>query len=114
MGKPFELAHNAGHSYRVKRALFLIGSIFALNALGAVPEIYHEGWIDFNKNGTKDVYEDSAQPVEKRVADLLGKMSLEEKIGQLHQSTRDKGAEKIYKDQIQRGDMGSFLAGGRR
>jgi beta-glucosidase len=96
----------------MKRALFLTGILFALNALGTVPEIYHEGWIDFNKNGTKDVYEDSTQPVEKRVADLMAQMSLEEKIGQLHQTTRDTNAVKIYKDQIQRGDMGSFLGGG--
>ena len=89
-----------------------MGFVFALNALGTVPEIYHEGWIDFNKNGTKDVYEDSRQPVEKRVDDLLRQMSLEEKIGQLHQTTRDKNAVKIYKDEIQRGDMGSFLGGG--
>ncbi len=91
----------------MKRVLFLTGMIFAMNALGTTPEIYHEGWIDFNKNGIKDV-----RCVEKRVADLLAQMSLEEKIGQLHQTTRDKGAEKIYKDEIQRGDMGSFLGGG--
>jgi beta-glucosidase len=96
----------------MKRAFFLVGIIFAINALGTVPEIYHEGWIDFNKNGTKDVFEDSTQPVEKRVADLLGQMTLEEKIGQLHQNTRDTGAEKIYKDEIERGDIGSFLSGG--
>ncbi len=89
-----------------------MGFVFALNALGTVPEIYHEGWIDFNKNGTKDVYEDSTQPVEKRVDDLLRQMTLEEKIGQLHQTTRDKNAVKIYTDEIQRGDMGSFLGGG--
>lgn len=80
-----------------------------MNALATDPQIYHDGWIDLNKNGIKDVYEDPAQPVEKRVADLLAQMTLEEKIGQLHQSTRDVGAEKIYKDQIERGDMGSFL-----
>ena len=96
----------------MKRASFLIGIILALNARGAAPEIYHDGWIDFNKNGFKDVYEDSTQPVEKRVADLMAQMSLEEKIGQLHQTTRDKNAVKIYQDQIQRGDMGSFLGGG--
>lgn len=82
-----------------------------MNAFGTAPEIYHEGWIDFNKNGIKDPYEDSSQPVEKRVADLLKQMSLEEKIGQLHQTTYDVGAEKIYKDQIERGDMGSFFGG---
>ena len=96
----------------MKRAFFLTGMIFALNALGTAPEIYHEHWIDFNKNGIKDVYEDPTQPVEKRITDLMAQMSLEEKIGQLHQTTRDTDAEKIYKDQIQRGDMGSFLAGG--
>ncbi|HEY1489691.1 MAG TPA: glycoside hydrolase family 3 N-terminal domain-containing protein, partial [Verrucomicrobiae bacterium] len=96
----------------MKRALYLIGFAFVLNALGAVPNVHHDGWIDFNKNGTKDVYEDPTQPVEKRVDDLLKQMSLEEKIGQLHQTTRDKNAVKIYKDQIQRGDMGSFLGGG--
>ncbi len=96
----------------MKRVFFLIGFMSALNALGTVPEFYHEDWIDFNKNGTKDVYEDSTQPVEKRVDDLLRQMTLEEKIGQLHQTTRDKNAEKIYKEEIQRGDMGSFLGGG--
>ena len=45
--------------------------------------IYHEGWIDYNKNGKKDVFEDSTQPVEKRVADLLGQMTLEEKSCQV-------------------------------
>ncbi len=96
----------------MKRTLFLLGAVFAMNSFGAVPDIYHEGWIDLNKNGMKDVYEDPTQPMEKRVDDLLKQMTLEEKIGQLHQSTRDIGAEKIYKDQIERGDMGSFLSGG--
>jgi len=95
-----------------RRALFLIGFVFVVNALGTAPEVYHEGWIDFNKNGIKDVYEDSAQPVEKRVDNLLKQMSLEEKIGQLHQTTRDKNAVKIFREEIQRGDMGSFLGGG--
>ena len=34
-------------------------------------EMYHKGWIDFNKNGKKDIYEDPTQSVDKRVADLL-------------------------------------------
>lgn len=46
-------------------------------------EIYKKGWIDFNKNGVKDVYEDSTQPVEKRVDNLLSQMTLAEKAGQL-------------------------------
>ncbi|QJD96379.1 beta-glucosidase [Mucilaginibacter robiniae] len=44
--------------------------------------IYHKGWIDFNKNGRKDVFEDPAEPVEKRIADLLSQMTLEEKTCQ--------------------------------
>ena len=46
-------------------------------------EIYHKGWIDFNKNGVKDIYEDSSQPVEKRVENLLLQMNINEKTCQL-------------------------------
>ena len=28
-----------------------------------VKSIYHEGWIDFNKNGKMDVFEDPTQPI---------------------------------------------------
>lgn len=45
--------------------------------------IYHNGWIDFNKNGRMDVFENPKQPVEKRVADLLSQMTPEEKTCQL-------------------------------
>jgi len=46
-------------------------------------EIYHEGWIDLNKNGRKDVYEDAAAPHERRIEDLLAQMTVEEKSCQL-------------------------------
>lgn len=46
-------------------------------------EIYHEGWIDLNKNGQKDIYEDAAEPVERRLDDLVGRMTLEEKTSQM-------------------------------
>ena len=46
-------------------------------------DIYHDGWIDLNKNGKKDIYEDPTQPVEKRIDDLLSQMTLEEKTAQL-------------------------------
>ena len=45
--------------------------------------IYHDGWIDLNKNGQKDPYEDPAVPVEQRITDLLGRMTLEEKTAQM-------------------------------
>jgi beta-glucosidase len=47
------------------------------------PAIYHDGWIDFNKNGRKDVFEDPSQPVDQRVEDLLSQMTVEEKTCQL-------------------------------
>ena len=44
--------------------------------------IYHDGWIDLNKNGKMDVYEDPHAPIDKRIEDLLSQMSLEEKTCQ--------------------------------
>jgi beta-glucosidase len=45
--------------------------------------IYHEGWIDLNKNGKKDIYEDPSRSAEDRADDLLRQMTLEEKTCQL-------------------------------
>lgn len=45
--------------------------------------VYSKGWIDFNKNGVKDIYEDPAQPVDKRVENLLSLMTIEEKTCQM-------------------------------
>jgi beta-glucosidase len=45
--------------------------------------IYHKGWIDLNKNGVMDIYEDPSQPTEKRIDDILSKMTLEEKSCQM-------------------------------
>jgi beta-glucosidase len=45
--------------------------------------IYRDGWIDLNKNGKKDIYEDPKQSVNARTADLLSKMTLEEKTCQM-------------------------------
>lgn len=46
-------------------------------------EMYHKGWIDFNKNGVKDVYEDPTAPVEARIEDLLSQMTMDEKTCQM-------------------------------
>jgi len=45
--------------------------------------IYKNGWIDYNKNGRLDIFEDKTQAIDKRVDDLLAQMSLEEKTCQL-------------------------------
>lgn len=46
-------------------------------------EIYHSDWIDFNKNGKKDPFENPATPIDARIEDLLSQMSMEEKTCQL-------------------------------
>lgn len=45
--------------------------------------IYQKGWIDFNKNGKMDVYENPTAPIEERVQDLLHQMNLDEKTCQM-------------------------------
>ncbi|HVB04500.1 MAG TPA: glycoside hydrolase family 3 N-terminal domain-containing protein [Chitinophagaceae bacterium] len=45
--------------------------------------IYHKGWIDLNKNGKMDVYEDPRASISARVEDLLSQMTLDEKTCQL-------------------------------
>jgi beta-glucosidase len=45
-------------------------------------KIYHDGWIDLNKNGRMDVYENPAASIERRVEDLLSQMNLAEKTCQ--------------------------------
>jgi beta-glucosidase len=70
--------------------LFLIGGIyfFALNEKAKLQlkekrTITSEGltFRDLNNNGKLDIYEDYRQPADKRVADLLSRMTLEEKVG---------------------------------
>lgn len=68
----------------MKKIILTIFTLALPLALAAAPEkIYHKGWIDFNKNGVKDVYEDPMRSIEDRVEDLLGQMTLEEKSNQL-------------------------------
>lgn len=46
-------------------------------------EMYRKGWIDFNKNGVKDVYEDPTATLDARIEDLLSQMTLDEKTCQM-------------------------------
>lgn len=68
----------------MKHKLIICISALCLGLAGNVQaqnkKMYRNGWIDFNKNGVKDIYEDPSQPVEKRVADLLSQMSVEENL----------------------------------
>lgn len=46
-------------------------------------EMYRKGWIDFNKNGVKDIYEDPTATLDARIENLLQQMTLEEKTCQM-------------------------------
>ena len=63
----------------------LLSSLLLSNAAvgQSKKNLYHKGWIDFNKNSKKDVFETAAQPIELRIADLLAQMTIEEKTCQL-------------------------------
>lgn len=68
-----------------KHTLFTVASfLFCTQVSGGTPDgIYHKGWIDFNKNGKMDIYENPKAPLEDRVQDLLSQMTLEEKSCQM-------------------------------
>jgi beta-glucosidase len=72
--------------FNLMKKLYLLLPLFFIITLGLQAQdknIYHKGWIDFNKNGKMDVFEDPSQPIEKRVTDLLSQMTVEEKTCQL-------------------------------
>ncbi|HEX5428954.1 MAG TPA: glycoside hydrolase family 3 N-terminal domain-containing protein [Pedococcus sp.] len=53
---------------------------------------------DLNRNGRMDPFEDPRLPVEQRVADLLGRMSLEEKVGLMFHTVIEAGADGTVKE----------------
>ena len=71
----------------MKKILFSLVLLFCIlqlsNAQDFKKSMYKKDWIDFNKNGVKDIFEDHSAPIEKRVADLLSQMTTDEKTGQL-------------------------------
>ena len=106
----------------MKYAAFAACLFCAATALAADTNIYHagpsspsaptrQGWIDLDKNGKKDIYEDPSQPVVRRVNDLLKRMTLDEKIGQLWQVNYDKTPDKTFGGKLKRSQISSFLDG---
>ena len=62
--------------------LFVFLSFVQVSVCAQDTSIYHPGWIDFNKNGIKDIFEDPTQPIDKRISNLLGQMTVDEKTCQ--------------------------------
>jgi beta-glucosidase len=60
-------------------------------------DIYHSGWIDLNKNGRMDVYENPKVDIETRITDLLSQMTLEEKTCQ---TATLYGYNRVLKDEL--------------
>jgi beta-glucosidase len=67
----------------IKLSFALLLTAVLLQSAIAQKSIYHKDWIDFNKNGKMDVFEDPLQPIDKRIANLLSQMTVEEKTCQL-------------------------------
>jgi beta-glucosidase len=70
----------------MKKQLLLLPVLLQLLSFSASAQtknIYHKGWVDFNKNGKMDVFEDPKQSIEKRVNDLLSQMTVDEKTCQM-------------------------------
>ena len=58
-------------------------TILLINILSSAIAAGEHSWIDFNKNGVMDIYEDSSASVDERIADLLSQMTVEEKTCQM-------------------------------
>ncbi|RFZ86099.1 beta-glucosidase [Mucilaginibacter terrenus] len=70
----------------MKRSAWLGLPLLALSFSASAQQksnIYHKGWVDFNKNGRMDIFEDPSQNIEKRVTDLLSQMTVDEKTCQM-------------------------------
>jgi len=79
--------HKATRFALLSALIFFLFSAPAITVLSNQPAqskktVYHEGWIDLNKNGRMDVYENPRAPINARVEDLLRQMNLEEKTCQ--------------------------------
>ncbi|WP_417291700.1 glycoside hydrolase family 3 N-terminal domain-containing protein [Corallibacter sp.] len=66
-----------------KIGIVLVFALLFLEMKSYKKSIYHKGWIDFNKNGVKDIFEDSNALLEKRVDNLISLMNTDEKTCQL-------------------------------
>src|SRR6266478_9821726 len=65
--------------------------------LTARKDIYHTGWIDLNKNGRMDIYENPKIDIETRISDLISQMTIEEKTCQ---TATLYGYNRVLKDEL--------------
>lgn len=109
----------------LKFFVLLLFTVFTLGALAQSPAnlkkydpgknpIYKKGWVDLNKNGRMDVYENPQAKLEDRIEDLLSQMTLEEKTCQMvtlygyGRVLKDDLPKPDWKDQIWKDGMGAI------
>src|SRR5204863_2457986 len=89
------------YAENMKTIQLIITIVLLLNLIpqgqSAKKDIYHSGWIDLNKNGRMDVYENPKIDVEKRITDLLSQMNLDEKTCQ---TATLYGYNRVLKDEL--------------
>ena len=71
--------------------------------------IYHHGWIDLNKTGHEETYENPHASIKARVNDLLARMTLREKVGQLGQVGCSSLKNAGFIQSIRRGLVGALV-----
>ena len=76
--KKFEFGGLQPRVVAMKIAVLLICACCLCTARASEPAIYRGDWNDLDKNGKKEIYEDPAQPIPARVADLHARMTLGE------------------------------------
>ena len=77
-------------------------------ALAGEP-LANKNWRDADRDGIMSPFEDPSQPVEKRVEDLLSRMSLAEKLGQLNQRLLSSDSLVRWHQELERGEIGGML-----
>ena len=93
---------------RTATARFLVLMTTAVLALTLVPPVAAAAGPDHRPGGP--VYQDPGRPIKQRVADLLGRMTLAEKVGQMTQAER--GWATDHPGQVTDLALGSVLSGG--
>ncbi|WP_139955829.1 glycoside hydrolase family 3 N-terminal domain-containing protein [Flavicella sediminum] len=68
---------------KINISLIVFVSFLFIGMKPEIKTIYYKGWIDFNKNGVKDVFEDPTAGLDARVANLISLMNVNEKTCQL-------------------------------
>ncbi len=81
----------------LKRMCLVVVMLQSVCSMAQDNTIYHKGWIDFNKNGQLDIFEDPTQSIQKRIDDLLSQMTLEEKT---NQCATLYGYKRVLKDEL--------------